>query len=421
MESDYRLQFDDVSKTFRRGAYSRTLREAIPAMYRKLRGRAEPTKAPADEFYSLKDVSFGVKAGECVGVIGHNGAGKSTLLKCASRILRPNQGEVHVKGRLSALIEVGAGFHPDLTGRENVFLNGTILGMKRREIAARFDEIVEFAGMAQFIDTPVKRYSSGMYARLGFSVAAFMDPDVLLIDEVLSVGDVAFSRKCERKIQEIVAGDTTVLFVSHNLAAVRMICDRVLLLRGGKVEFDGPTLAGVHKYHELLSEEGNDGQADQSIAGMKLSLGDGEDAVVSTVESGQSVALDAEVRAAEPIRELTVGFMVQDEAGQTLYEIRSEEVGADPADLQPGDVFRTRFKLAANLLPGVYWIGVSLRGRSQRSMSSEPDCLAYLPNRLQLDVRGATEGRGSANLFAQCIGDTERRQAPSLQLARAAG
>jgi len=407
MGSDLRLQFDNVSKTFRRGAYSRTLREALPAVWRKLRGRPQPEGRPADEFYSLKDVSFDVKAGECVGVIGHNGAGKSTLLKCASRILRPNNGNVTVKGRLSALIEVGAGFHPDLTGRENVFLNGTILGMRRREIAARFDEIVEFAGMEKFIDTPVKRYSSGMYARLGFSVAAFMDPDVLLIDEVLSVGDVAFSRKCERKIQEIVAGDTTVLFVSHNLAAVRMICDRVLLLRGGKVEFDGPTLAGVHKYHELLSEEANGGQADSSIAGMKLTLGGEEDAVVSTVETGGSVALDAEVRAAEPIRELTVGFQVQDEAGQTLYEIRSEEVGADPANLQPGGVFRTRFKLAANLLPGVYWIGVSIRGRSPRTVSSEPDCLAFLPNRLQLDVRGPSEGRGSVNLFAQCLGDVE--------------
>jgi lipopolysaccharide transport system ATP-binding protein len=407
MASNLRLEFDDVSKTFRRGAYSRTLREAIPAMWREVRGSAQPTATPADEFYSLKDVSFDVKAGECVGVIGHNGAGKSTLLKCASRILRPNKGEVRVKGRLSALIEVGAGFHPDLTGRENVFLNGTILGMRRREIANRFDEIVEFAGMEKFIDTPVKRYSSGMYARLGFSVAAFMDPDVLLIDEVLSVGDVNFSRKCERKIAEIVAGDTTVLFVSHNLAAVRMICDRVLLLRGGKVEFDGPTLAGVHKYHELLSEEGNGGQADPCIAGMKLTMGD-DDAVVSTVETGGSVALDAEVRAAESIRELTVGFQVLDEAGQLLYEIRSEEVGADPADLQPGGVFRTRFKLAANLLPGVYWIGVSIRGRSKRSVQSEPDCLAYLPNRLQLDVRGPGEGRGSVNLFAQCVGDVEQ-------------
>jgi lipopolysaccharide transport system ATP-binding protein len=278
--------------------------------------------------------------------------------------------------------------------------------MRRREIAARFDEIVEFAGMAAFIDTPVKRYSSGMYARLGFAVAAFMDPDVLLIDEVLSVGDIAFARKCERKIREIVAGDTTVLFVSHNLAAVRMICDRVLLLVGGRVAFDGPSSEGIHRYHEILAQEGNNGEADPAVAGLDIRLGDDESAY-TTVEPGGTATLDAEVRAAEPIRELTVGFNLQDERGQELYEVRCEELGAGPVDLAPGATFRTRFKLAANLLPGVYWIGVSIRGRTNRTVQSEPDCLAYLPNRLQLDVRGEGEGRGSVNLFTACECDVE--------------
>ncbi len=218
----------------------RALRDLWPRWKRALfQPAASAAALEGDEFYSLKGVSFEVRSGECLGIIGPNGAGKSTILKCASRILRPNRGQVKVKGRVSALIEVGAGFHPDLTGKENVFLNGTILGMKRAEIADRFDQIVDFAGLADFIHTPVKRYSSGMYARLGFAVSAFMEPDVLLIDEVLSVGDLAFARKCEQKIKEICSGDTTVLFISHNLAAVRSICDRVIVLAGGEVRFDG--------------------------------------------------------------------------------------------------------------------------------------------------------------------------------------
>ncbi|HVJ81037.1 MAG TPA: Wzt carbohydrate-binding domain-containing protein, partial [Planctomycetia bacterium] len=307
--------------------------------------------------------------------------------------------------------EVGAGFHPDLTGRENVFLNGTILGMRRREIVDRFDDIVEFSGMANFIDTPVKRYSSGMYARLGFSVAAFMDPDVLLIDEVLSVGDIAFSRKCERKIQEIVSGDTTVLFVSHNLAAVRMICERVIVLRAGEVIFDGPSGPAIHRYHEMLAEEENNGQAHASLRSIKFGFGEDGDNLAQT-EPGGVVTLDAELVAAEAITEATIGFSLQDERGQELYEVRSEEIGAEPADLAPGDSLRVRFRFSANLLPGVYWVGSAVRGRPRGSIAGEPECLEYTPNRMQLEVAGASEGRGSANLFATCAPDFEAASIP---------
>ena len=406
MAGELRIAFDGVGKTFRKDDGGRSLRDAWGSMAARLLGRPQPPARP--EFQALRDVNFEVRAGECVGVIGHNGAGKSTVLKLASRIFRPNAGTVDVRGRVSALIEVGAGFHPDLTGRENVFLNGTILGMRRREIARRFDEIVDFAGLAAFIDTPVKRYSSGMYARLGFAVAAFMDPEVLLIDEVLSVGDLAFARKCERKIMDIVDGDTAVLFVSHNLAAVRMICERVIVMRGGRVAYDGPAADAIHRYHEFLAEDGGDGGAHAAVRSLRFSLdGDGP---AATVEPGGTVTLDAELVAALPIADATIGFSVHDERGQELFEARTEDLGVPPTDLAAGSKLAARFRFAANLLPGTYWIGSSVRGRPPGVIGDAP-LLELTPNRLQLAVVGASEGRGSANLFAQCAADVASARA----------
>lgn len=200
------------------------------------------------DFWALKDVSFEVRRGEVLGIIGANGAGKSTILKLLSRILRPNRGVLSVSGKLSSLIEIGAGFHPDLTGRENIYLNGTILGMKMDEIRSRFDEIVDFAGLEESIDTPVKRYSSGMYARLGFAVAAHVEPDVLLVDEVLSVGDIGFQKKCLGKMEKVAGHGRTVVFVSHNVSAVRQLCPRTLVVENGSITFDGESIQAVENY-----------------------------------------------------------------------------------------------------------------------------------------------------------------------------
>jgi lipopolysaccharide transport system ATP-binding protein len=188
-------------------------------------------RAPTQDFWAVRDVSFQVARGEALGVIGHNGAGKSTMLKLLSNITAPSEGRITINGRLSALIEVGSGFHPELTGRENVFLSGSILGMRRREIAEKLESIVEFAGVRQFIDTPVKRYSSGMYVRLGFAIAAHLDPDILLLDEVLAVGDAAFQLKCIQRIQELEQAGTTIVFISHDLGAVERLCSRVILMK----------------------------------------------------------------------------------------------------------------------------------------------------------------------------------------------
>jgi lipopolysaccharide transport system ATP-binding protein len=206
-------------------------------------------QAQATEFWALKDVSFEVHRGEAVGIIGRNGAGKSTLLKILSRITEPTRGRVEITGRVASLLEVGTGFHPELSGRENIFLNGAILGMRRAEIRRKFDEIVAFAEVEQFLDTPVKRYSSGMYVRLAFAVAAHLEPEILIVDEVLAVGDAQFQQKCLGKMQDVATKEgRTVLFVSHNMAAVNTLTQRVLLFQKGQIQFGGPTAEGVLRY-----------------------------------------------------------------------------------------------------------------------------------------------------------------------------
>lgn len=206
--------------------------------YAKIGSVNDRTKAAVnnEHVWALKDVSFKINSGEVVGIIGKNGAGKSTLLKILSRITSPSVGEVKMRGRVGSLLEVGTGFHPEMTGRENIFMNGTVLGMRRFEIQRKFDEIVEFAGVAKYIDTPVKRYSSGMMVRLGFAVAAFLEPEILIVDEVLAVGDAEFQRKCMGKMQDVASDGRTILFVSHNLAAVRSLCNRGILIANGSVQ-----------------------------------------------------------------------------------------------------------------------------------------------------------------------------------------
>jgi homopolymeric O-antigen transport system ATP-binding protein len=258
MMSGVVVEFDHVWKKFRKGEIHDSLRDLIPAVTRSFFSSNHKQELDEQEFWALRDVSFQIKRGEVLGIIGPNGAGKSTILKLLSKILVPNKGRIAVKGRLSALIEVGAGFHPDLTGRENIYLNGTILGMKKQEIDRKLDEIIAFSGIEEFIDTPVKRYSSGMYARLGFSVAAHVSTEVLLVDEVLAVGDAEFQKKCLNKMDEASSGGRTVVFISHNLGAVQTLCPRAIELRRGQVAGEGPTQKVVQEYlSQLTSSTGN--------------------------------------------------------------------------------------------------------------------------------------------------------------------
>ena len=236
----------------------RTLRDEIAKLARAPFRWGKPRQS-GEDFWALKDVGFDVQAGEVVGIIGRNGAGKSTLLKVLSRITKPTSGRVELRGRVGSLLEVGTGFHPELTGRENVFLNGAILGMARSEIRRKFDEIVEFAEVSRFLDTPVKRYSSGMYVRLAFAVAASLRPEILIVDEVLAVGDTSFQRKCMARMREVGRSGCTVLFVSHNMPAIESLCTRAVLLDGGKVVNDGGVRELIADYHRrVMSSQGTD-------------------------------------------------------------------------------------------------------------------------------------------------------------------
>jgi lipopolysaccharide transport system ATP-binding protein len=273
--SEPAISVRNLSKCYQLGTIGRhTLVDECQYWWHKLRGRdprehfskightatearkVEAEQRGADQFWALKDVSFDVKPGEVIGIIGRNGAGKSTLLKILTRITEPTAGEVLINGRVASLLEVGTGFHPDLTGRENVYMNGTILGMKKREIVAKFDEIVAFSELEKFIDTPVKRYSSGMYVRLAFAVAAHLEPEILLVDEVLAVGDISFQNKCLGKMSTVAESGRTILFVSHNMGAVRNLCSKSVWLHNGSLRMVGNTESVIAGYGEASLQEG---------------------------------------------------------------------------------------------------------------------------------------------------------------------
>lgn len=292
--NDIAIQVENVSKLYhigKRRTY-KTARESLmntlsaPArLARKLAGRVEQ-ETDETALWALKDVSFEVKRGEVIGIIGRNGAGKSTLLKVLSRITEPTSGRIVLNGRVGSLLEVGTGFHPELTGRENIFLNGAILGMRRAEIARKFDEIVSFSEVDKFIDTPVKHYSSGMYMRLAFAVAANLEPEILVVDEVLAVGDAEFQKKCLGKMQEVSHGGRTVLFVSHNMAAIQKLCSQVVVMEKGRVAFHGATLPGVQKYSDRQGLQGRSiiDYAKEYVEGITLTTVTANDSTNDTLE-----------------------------------------------------------------------------------------------------------------------------------------
>jgi len=321
-----------------------------------------------EDFWALKDIDFKVKRGEALGIIGHNGAGKSTILKLLSRITTPSAGEIMINGRLSALIEVGSGFHPELTGRENVYLNGSILGMLRREITEKLASIIEFAELRQFIDTPVKRYSSGMYVRLGFSIAAHLDPDILLLDEVLAVGDAAFQRKCIQRIMELNKNGTTIVFISHDLQAVQKLCHRVILLRKGQIETDGPPSETIALYESTSRQlhppervrAGHGPSHEAVVTSLIFSDGNGKQSL--SFETGHPLTVTLGYEVYQPLEDVT--FEVQFYSQQNhLCSFFSSETLGEQLDLQPGNGTITFDCSSVGLGPGVYFIDAGIRNR----------------------------------------------------------
>lgn len=349
------IAFDGVWKKFRRGEHHDSLRDLIPALVRRFTSKPE-TVLDADEFWVLRNVSFEVRPGQALGIIGPNGAGKSTALKLLTRILKPTRGTTRVHGRVGALIELAAGFHPDLTGRENIFLQGAIMGMRREDIRKRFDEIIEFAGIPDFIDTPVKRYSSGMNARLGFAIAAHLDPEVLLIDEVLAVGDFNFQQKCYARLEKFRNDGIPIAFVSHNMQAIATLCDRVMLLRSGQEPILGDVPSVLAEY---VSSKG--AQGDPRLTVLSASISDASDnELAGPVSPGAPLVLDIELAA--EVELLRCGLLIQvvRSDGLMIFTGMSTLDGLPDIDLQPGDRLRGRITFAANVLRGTYMINVQL-------------------------------------------------------------
>ena len=318
--SDIAIKVEGLGKQYRLGEIGTgTISHDLNRWIARLRGKEDPfakvgdandrtTKGGSDYVWSLKDVNFEVKKGEVLGIIGRNGAGKSTLLKILSKVTAPTTGSIKVNGRIASLLEVGTGFHPELTGRENIFLNGAILGMTKVEIRSKFDEIVDFSGVERYIDTPVKRYSSGMYVRLAFAVAAFLEPEILIVDEVLAVGDAEFQKKCLGRMKDVSVNDgRTVLFVSHNMAAVQKLCNSGLMLAQGSVIVDGTISEAMDKYLEV--HETNNGFIERTLAEIdytkkvfikSVALVNNNGQLISTINNNASLYLELSINIMKP-------------------------------------------------------------------------------------------------------------------------
>jgi lipopolysaccharide transport system ATP-binding protein len=400
------LELEHVFKKFRRGELYDSLRDLVPAVAGKLWRRAPAGELTQREFWALRDVSFQVIQGEAFGVVGANGAGKSTILKLLSGIMKPTRGRLVIHGRVSALIEVSAGFHPDLTGRENVYLNGTILGMTRREIARKFDEIVAFSGLEEFIDTPVKRYSSGMFARLGFSVAAHVDPDILIVDEVLSVGDFVFQRKCIERMNQVIRSGATVVFVSHNLRAVAELCGRALLLDRGEVVTIDAADEVIQTY--LARAEGRRTPGDGAgVFVSDVTVGDGS-GPRARFQSGDRVVVDVDVVSRGRFERLAVVIGLKDGHEYNVFNASTESLTGTTFALHPGETIRCTFELQLHLAPGRYrfctWV---FRYDSQTQYD-------YWDAAGTIFVSHETDVRGIANLYPQVrIGETRAAPAPA--------
>jgi lipopolysaccharide transport system ATP-binding protein len=378
------LRAADLGKWYRleRRRPTSTVPEAIRGTLRGLR----PRRPEPIGFWALQDVSFELRAGEALGLVGRNGAGKSTLLKILSRITAPTRGSVEVVGRIATLLEVGTGFHPELSGRENVFLNGSILGMGRREIEGKLEGIVDFSGVGRFIDEPVKHYSSGMGVRLAFAVAAHLDSDVLLVDEVLAVGDAEFQRKCLGKMQDVAGEGRAVVFVSHNLNAVQRLCDRALLVDSGRLVLDGPPAVVVAEY---LSRTGgqqlgativlNDrpdrfGTGEARMLEATLSSLDGEG--ITAVQFGQPFRVTIVVAASEPIPETAFEIGISNAEGQRVLTAQSIDRERPPEAL-PAGTHAIEAEVHATLLPGEYVLDLGVHRRSGRTLDYLERVMAF--------------------------------------------
>jgi len=368
------IRVENVSKAYRLGkAVQETmLRERVASF---LRNPVSKEQDRGEILWALREVSFSIKEGEVVGIIGRNGAGKSTLLKVLSKITHPTSGRVKVAGRVASLLEVGTGFHEELTGRENIYLNGSILGMKRQEVEEKLDAIVAFAGVERFVDTPIKRYSSGMRLRLGFAVAAHLDPDVLIIDEVLAVGDAGFQKKCLRVMEDLRSGGRTVLFVSHNMAAVENLCSRGIWIDNGRIREDGRTRDIIQSYMATFAEAqqaGSDlhrievrrGSGEIRYTGIELLSPDGQPQPVT--RSGEALTVRLFYHAEKTIPYARFGIRLTTDLGTLVTDTSTWHHGIDIPEVPPGDGHIDLEIDAVSLLQASYYLSLWITGVDSR-------------------------------------------------------
>lgn len=358
------VQFDRVSKRYRIG-------RAIPS----LRSLVGNWRDPSAERYhwAVEDVSFELQPGEALGIIGPNGAGKTTILKLLSNVTYPTSGRIRTNGRFSALIELGAGFHPDLTGRENIYLNGTILGLRNSDIRARFDDIVDFAGIGQYLDTPVKRYSSGMYARLGFAVAAHVNPDVLLVDEVLAVGDYAFQMRCYKHMDELRANGTSLIFVSHNMEVVRRVCNKGLVMYRGRDIFQGSAVEAIVAYSNAIRQAARKSKVtvpeegglrervmtfDAEIENIALLDATGRSAI--ELEAGAKAKVAVDVWFHKAVHQPVFAFTIRTPEGRVVHDTTTRWMNIQTPDFAAGERCRVEFTIDVSLLEGSYEVGADV-------------------------------------------------------------
>ena len=383
--SDVAIRAENLGKRYRIGEREpyRALRDTLTnALYAPFRGakslfardrRVTPQHRSREDgsFWALKDVSFEIRRGEVVGLIGRNGAGKSTLLKILSRVTEPTTGFAEINGRVGSLLEVGTGFHPELTGRENIFLNGAILGMKQREIRSRFDEIVAFAEVEKFLETPVKRYSSGMYTRLAFAVAAHLEPEILIVDEVLAVGDAAYQQKCMAKMEDVVHDGRTILLVSHNLSMVERLAQRSILLVSGQVEASGPTKDVMNRYLRSQTPQGgrfvrNRGPSDQSAARIvDFSISAPDDAGQTAFRMRSDIQFEIDCEFFVKTRYPYFSIEIHTASGNSIHELANPDDELQ-FDQVVGRVVARCCLRDVRLFPGQYFVRLSLRDRSHR-------------------------------------------------------
>jgi len=380
------IKVENLGKDYRLGVINHgMLYRDLQSWFARWRGRPDPNAKFKDvslhqeeehrmrdgNFLALDDVSFEVKRGDTLGIVGRNGAGKSTLLKLLSRITQPTRGSIKMRGHVASLLEVGTGFHPELSGRENIFLNGAILGMSKASIRRNLDAIIDFSEIEQFIDTPVKRYSSGMYVRLAFAVAAHLEPEILIVDEVLAVGDIAFQRKCLGKMQSVNESGRTVLFVSHNLTAVSKLCSRCILLSGGRLVADSSTAEVLNEYVSAVSSNRKpsreyplpDGPFEARIRRVSVTGPDHKIASVRDLSEEFSIEVDYEI--SEPMEGLSIGLqIVSVEGDQTVISLSDPELDWSRLEARAPGYYKSRVKFPAGLLnTGLYQVRVGMSSK----------------------------------------------------------